>query len=65
MRFHEAEIIRSAADAVWLSGLPDEITLITVGQGFVRDGQKVDPHPEADAGKRGGARETVAQRAAN
>jgi membrane fusion protein, multidrug efflux system len=42
-RFLPAELVRAEADDVWLSGLPDEVRLITVGQGFVRDGQKVAP----------------------
>jgi multidrug efflux system membrane fusion protein len=44
--FHPADIVRSEADAVWLAGLPAELTLITVGQGFVRPGDRVQPMPE-------------------
>src|SRR5690606_32345323 len=43
VRFHEVEIIRSASDGVWVTGLPDEVTVITVGQGFVAVGEKVEP----------------------
>ena len=36
-------MIRSDNDGIWLGGLPDSIELITVGQGFVSDGEVVDP----------------------
>lgn len=40
-RFVPTEIVKSAPNGVWLSGLPAEATIITVGQGFVRDGEPV------------------------
>ena len=40
--FSEIVIIQSEADGIWVGGLPDEITLITVGQEFVQDGQLVN-----------------------
>ncbi|MDX1541801.1 MAG: hypothetical protein R3349_10410, partial [Geminicoccaceae bacterium] len=43
VRFHEAEIVRADGDRLWLAGLPEELRLITVGQGFVRDGDPVRP----------------------
>ncbi len=42
--FHPADIVRAEAGAVWLRGLPDQLRIITVGQGFVRPGQTVDGH---------------------
>jgi multidrug efflux system membrane fusion protein len=45
--FHPAEIVRAEVDAVWLAGLRERLRLITVGQGFVRAGDKVRPVPEA------------------
>lgn len=36
-------MIRSDNDGIWLGGLPDSIELITVGQGFVSDGEVVEP----------------------
>ena len=39
--FHEAHIERADGDAVWLSGLPDELKIITRGQGFVQPGEQV------------------------
>ena len=39
--FHSVKIISDTADGVWVSGLPEEVTLITVGQEYVRAGQYV------------------------
>jgi multidrug efflux system membrane fusion protein len=33
---------------VWLAGLPETATIITVGQGFVTSGSVVDAVPEDD-----------------
>lgn len=37
-------IVKSERDQVWVTGLPDEVKLITVGQGFVSGGDLVDVH---------------------
>jgi multidrug efflux system membrane fusion protein len=39
--FTRAHIVRSDGDAVWVSGLPERIRLITRGQGFVNAGEPV------------------------
>ena len=44
--FLPAHIVANGTTGVWLSGLPEAITLITVGQEFVTDGQKVTPIDE-------------------
>jgi multidrug efflux system membrane fusion protein len=49
--FHPARILRSDENVVWLGDLPDRLRLITVGQGFVRPGDKVRPMPEKSAGE--------------
>lgn len=41
VRFHEARIVKAEAEALWLAGLPETLRIITTGQGFVQDGQKV------------------------
>ena len=41
--FYPVEVIGSGTDGVTVTGLPAEIRLITVGQGFVRPGDLVDP----------------------
>jgi multidrug efflux system membrane fusion protein len=43
VRFHPVTIIADTPDGVWLGGLPRQVTLITVGQEFVRAGQRVTP----------------------
>ncbi len=43
VRFHPVGIVRTSPDSVWLAGLPERVRLITVGQGFVHDGQRVEP----------------------
>ncbi len=45
--FTKAEIVRSDGDAVWITGVPSPIMLITRGQGFVATGEGVDVEPEA------------------
>lgn len=49
--FHPVELVRAQTDGIWIAGLPDEATIITVGQGFVAQGERVvvradDPAPE-------------------
>ncbi len=39
--FHPVEVIRAELDGVWVTGLPERVRLITVGQGFVRHGEPV------------------------
>jgi len=39
----DVEIIRSEIDGLWLTGLPDDFTVITTGQGFVSGGDEVNP----------------------
>lgn len=46
VRFHAIRIIAHTPEGIWLGGLPDSLTLITVGQEFVIDGQQVRPVPE-------------------
>lgn len=41
--FRPVEIIADEPDGVWLGGLPESIRLITVGQEFVLDGERVEP----------------------
>ena len=42
VEYHRAEIVRATSKGVWIIGLPQTIRLITVGQGFVRTGDKVN-----------------------
>lgn len=42
VEFHSVEIVADDADGVWVTGLPEYTTLITVGQEFVTAGERVD-----------------------
>ena len=46
VEFHRIDIVRAQTDGIWVSGLPDETQIISIGQGFVNDGETVDPQPE-------------------
>ena len=41
VQFYKVQIIDDTQQGVWLTGLPDEVELIVVGQEFVRSNQKV------------------------
>ncbi len=45
--FHHAEILGNAKQGVWIGGLPDNATIITVGQGFVKPGIQVNAVEES------------------
>ena len=45
--FSEVRIERAQTDGIWVSGLPDAVDIITIGQGYVNNGQTVDPQSEA------------------
>ena len=46
VEFHKISIVRAQTDGIWVSGLPDSAQIISIGQGFVNDGESVDPQPE-------------------
>ncbi len=48
VEFVVADIALSSSNGVWIAGLPDTATIITVGQGFVTSGSVVDAIPESD-----------------
>jgi multidrug efflux system membrane fusion protein len=41
--FLPTSVLRDTAQGMWLTGLPDEIDVIVIGQEFVTQGVKVDP----------------------
>ena len=43
VRFHEVVVERAQRDGVWVSGLPSDARIITIGQGFVSAGEIVAP----------------------
>lgn len=47
VRFHHVQVVRAEPDTVWVSGLPEQVRIVTVGAGFVGDGERVAPQPES------------------
>jgi membrane fusion protein, multidrug efflux system len=45
VQFHPVELVADTPQGMWLGGLPDQLTLITTGQEYVKVGQTVDPVP--------------------
>lgn len=39
--FHPIDLIKKEAQGVWVTGLPERVQLITLGQGFVNEGEQV------------------------
>ncbi|MBE0533454.1 MAG: efflux RND transporter periplasmic adaptor subunit [Rhodospirillales bacterium] len=50
VEFHPVQLVADTPEGMWLGGLPERIRLITVGQEFVRAGQRVVPVAETGAG---------------
>ena len=48
--FHPIEVVRAEVDGIWVTGLPEEAEIITIGQGFVREGETVEARPEPVSG---------------
>ncbi len=48
VEFVVADIVLSAGDGIWVAGLPETVTIITVGQGFVTTGSIVAAIPESE-----------------
>ena len=48
-KFMPVKIISDGPDGMWIAGLPDPVTIITIGQEFVSDGERVEPVPEKGA----------------
>ena len=44
--FYPARILEDGPEGTWLGGLPEEFTLVVIGQDFVDVGQVVEPVPE-------------------
>ncbi|WP_250657182.1 efflux RND transporter periplasmic adaptor subunit [Alkalimarinus coralli] len=57
------DILRSERDGIWLKGLPDTFRLITVGQGFVSEGDEVEPvEDDAGASSQGSSEDSLEDR---
>ena len=46
--FSQIKIERAETDGVWVSGLPETLDVITVGQGYVNDGEQVKAMTEVE-----------------
>jgi len=46
VRFVKVEILSDGPDGMWVSGLPDRVSIITVGQEFVNNGERVKTVPD-------------------
>ena len=53
--FHAIKVIRTESKGAWVTGIPDDANLITLGQGFVNPGEKVlaVPEPTVDDANKG------------
>lgn len=49
--FYEIAVARAEVDGIWVTGLPNVAQIITIGQGFVREGEMVDARPESNEGQ--------------
>ena len=45
VRFYPIEIVRAEISGVWATGLPEQTEIITIGQGFVQEGERVRVQP--------------------
>ncbi|OED40720.1 hypothetical protein AB833_11740 [Chromatiales bacterium (ex Bugula neritina AB1)] len=45
--FHTVEVVKTQSRGAWVTGIPDDITVITLGQGFVSAGEKVQAVEES------------------
>jgi multidrug efflux system membrane fusion protein len=50
VQFHPVNVVRTQADGVWVTGLPEQARLITVGHAYVKAGEKVQPVAAAATG---------------
>ncbi|CCQ74307.1 efflux RND transporter periplasmic adaptor subunit [Magnetospira sp. QH-2] len=50
VQFHPVKIVDDTPEGMWVTGLPDRVRLIIVGQEFVKAGQTVEAVPETGVG---------------
>ena len=43
VEFFDIQIVKAQIDGIWVTGLPDIVDVITVGQGYVNEGEIIDP----------------------
>lgn len=47
--FHAVDVIKTESNGAWVTGIPEDTEIITLGQGFVNAGETVQAVPEADS----------------
>ncbi len=47
--FHAIEVVKTESNGAWVTGIPDNTEIITLGQGFVNAGEVVQAVPESDS----------------
>lgn len=50
VRFLPVQMVEDTIDGIWVAGLPETMRIISVGQEYVIDGQKVDVSPDTRKG---------------
>ncbi len=50
-RLEHVEVVKNTAEGIWVSGLPERVTIVTVGKDFVRPGEKVQVVLDEPAGE--------------
>ena len=48
VQFHPVTVVRAERDGLWVTGLPPQARIVTVGQGFVSAGERVLPRDVAE-----------------
>jgi multidrug efflux system membrane fusion protein len=43
VEFYAIQVVKAQIDGIWVTGLPESVDVITVGQGFVNEGETVAP----------------------
>ncbi|MBB5720820.1 multidrug efflux system membrane fusion protein [Loktanella ponticola] len=46
VEFYPIQVVKAQIDGIWVTGLPEAVDVITVGQGFVNEGETVAPATE-------------------
>ncbi len=46
--FHSITVVKTESNGAWVTGIPDDVNIITLGQGFVNAGEKVQTVEEPD-----------------
>ncbi|MBX2882816.1 MAG: efflux RND transporter periplasmic adaptor subunit [Granulosicoccus sp.] len=55
VEFYAIKLLRTNSEGAWITGVPEGVRIITLGQGFVNPGEQVQPIEEADKSRAGSA----------